>query len=190
MRIYSPQSSKHSKESKFIKPALIAAAIAMTASFLAVIPVTASQAPTPVCAEGICTLTVPYSGSYLIWQPPQGIEFLNFEIYGAQGGKSGGLGAKLAGQLVGIPSELYLFVGGAGARGANLPGGFNGGDQGVMHGCSPAVRYPPARLAALAASGKRNQSARQGRKRDCAPAAARAKRETRRGRTPGGACEN
>jgi hypothetical protein len=91
--------------------------------------------PTPVCVDGTCTVTFDYSGDYAIWTPPIGVEGLHFDVYGAQGGRSGGKGGSVSGDFAVIPSSLYIYVGGTGSSSNGAPGGYNGGGaSGNGHG--------------------------------------------------------
>lgn len=103
-----------------------------------------TPAPTPYCADGTCWVTFDYTGDYSVWTPPSGINSLHFDVYGAQGGRTGGRGGYVSGDFVAIPSSLYVYVGGAGGVGNATTGGFNGGgtagsghaDQGSGGGAS------------------------------------------------------
>ena len=91
--------------------------------------------PIPVCVDGTCTVTFDYSADYAIWTPPIGVEGLHFDVYGAQGGRSGGKGGSVSGDFAVIPSSLYVYVGGTGSSANGAPGGFNGGGaSGNGHG--------------------------------------------------------
>ena len=87
----------------------------------------ASTNPVPVCVDGVCTLTFDYTGSYYQWTPPAGISQLSFDIFGGEGGRSGGKGGEVSGSFSAIPSTLFIYVGGAGSVGNAAAGGFNGG---------------------------------------------------------------
>ena len=94
-----------------------------------------SPTPTPYCADGTCWVTFDYTGDYSVWTPPAGINSLHFDVYGAQGGRSGGKGGSVSGDFAAIPSSLYVFVGGAGSSSNAAAGGFNGGGtSGNGHG--------------------------------------------------------
>ena len=103
-----------------------------------------SATPTPICSDGTCWVTFDYSGDYSVWTPPSGISSLHFDVYGAQGGRSGGKGGAVSGDFAAIPSSLYVYVGAAGSQGNAALGGFNGGgtagsghaDQGSGGGAS------------------------------------------------------
>lgn len=88
-----------------------------------------SASPTSVCNNGSCTVTFAYTGDYYLWTVPAGIRALNFDVLGAQGGKTGGLGGEVTGTFSTIPTSLYVYVGQAGKQGSLSPGGFNGGGQ-------------------------------------------------------------
>ena len=116
------------KKSRWTRIAFSAAALATIFGSLSTSPVQAVTAnPTPSCSNGSCSVTFDYSGDYFQWSVPAGIRALSFELYGAQGGRSGGFGAKLSGQLKTIPSSLWVYVGGQGLTGTNKAGGYNGG---------------------------------------------------------------
>jgi hypothetical protein len=75
-----------------------------------------------------------FVGYEVEWNVPGGITSMSFEVAGAQGGKSGGGGGLVTGNLTeipgnspNIPSTLKIVVGGAGTSNANTPGGFGGG---------------------------------------------------------------
>ena len=72
-------------------------------------------------------MTFDFSGDYYTWIPPQGINSLSFEVFGAQGGRSGGKGGMVSGEFRVIPIALQVYVGGAGGIGNTVAGGFNGG---------------------------------------------------------------
>lgn len=114
----------------------VVTALAALASALVATPAQAvSVNPTAVCANGSCTITFEYTGDYYQWTVPAGIRTMWFDVYGAQGGRSGGLGGKISGQFTTIPTTLYVYVGGQGKTGSGLTGGFNGGGtSGTGHG--------------------------------------------------------
>lgn len=85
--------------------------------------------PAPVCVGANCTVTFDAIGDYYRWSPPANAQNFGFDLYGAQGGRSGGLGGRVSGTFVTMPTELLIYVGGAGAVGNNAAGGFNGGGQ-------------------------------------------------------------
>ena len=107
---------------------------------LATVPLTsqvqaASANPTPVCNNGLCTVTFDYTGDYYLYTPPADARTLSFDLAGAQGGRSGGLGGRVQGSFASIPGSLYIYVGGAGKTGSAAVGGFNGGAAaGAGHG--------------------------------------------------------
>ena len=91
-----------------------------------------SGTPTANCniSRTSCTISFPYSGDYYIWNPPADVRSMSFVLTGAQGGRSGGNGAKASGTFKTVPTTpLYIYVGGQGASGNNAAGGFNGGGQ-------------------------------------------------------------
>lgn len=83
--------------------------------------------PTPICVGSSCTVTFDATGDYYLWAPPAGARNISFDLMGAQGGRSGGLGGRVTGSLNSVPSTLYIYVGGAGNIGSGVAGGFNGG---------------------------------------------------------------
>ena len=83
--------------------------------------------PAPVCVGSNCTITFSATGDYYLWTPPTGAKNITFDLMGAQGGRSGGLGGRVTGTLNSTPAALYIYVGGAGSSGSNAVGGFNGG---------------------------------------------------------------
>lgn len=88
------------------------------------------------CIESDCQVRFDYTGDYQVWDVPPGAKNVSVQLYGAQGGKTGGRGGKLTADLTEpTPSRLYIFVGGAGTSAALAPGGYNGGGQaGSSHG--------------------------------------------------------
>ena len=90
--------------------------------------------PEPACVGMTCSVTFTNPGDYYAWPVPTGVDRVSFELYGAQGGKGGGLGGKVTGTVTAVPAFLYVLVGGAGAQGNGVAGGYNGGGQaGVGH---------------------------------------------------------
>lgn len=127
----------HSKKlSRWLK--LIFATLGLTAlvgSMISLPSQAVSPTPTPVCVDGTCWVTFDYTGDYSVWTPPAGINSLHFEVYGAQGGRSGGKGGSVSGDFAAIPSSLFIYVGGSGLSANSAPGGFNGGGiSGNGHG--------------------------------------------------------
>lgn len=95
----------------------------------------ASATPAPVCSNGLCTVTFDYTGDVYVYAPPTGIRTMSFELAGAQGGRTGGLGGKVAGTFSTIPTSMNIYVGGAGKQGTSATGGYNGGGAaGGSHG--------------------------------------------------------
>ena len=89
-----------------------------------------SNLPTPSCnASGTsCSINFSYSGDYYYWPVPTDVRTISMTVVGAQGGRNGGYGAKLIGKFSTLPTGgLYIFVGGQGASGNGVAGGFNGG---------------------------------------------------------------
>lgn len=107
---------------------------------LATVPLTsqvqaASANPTPVCSNGLCTVTFDYTGDYYLYTPPADARTLSFDLAGAQGGRSGGLGGRVQGTFASIPGSIYLYVGSAGKSASAAVGGYNGGGSaGAGHG--------------------------------------------------------
>lgn len=83
--------------------------------------------PTPVCVGSACTVTFDATGDFYLWIPPAGARNISFDLMGAQGGRTGGLGGRVTGTLNSVPTSLYIYVGGAGLTGSGVAGGFNGG---------------------------------------------------------------
>jgi len=104
------------------------------------VPGVHAQSSTPAAncntSRTSCTVTFPYSGDYYVWTPPADVRTMSLSISGAQGGRSGGNGAKTTATFKTIPSgPLYIFVGGQGSSGNGAAGGFNGGGAaGSGHG--------------------------------------------------------
>lgn len=100
-----------------------------------VLPQLAAQAQTQ-CIDSNCQIRFDHTGDWQEWDVPDGAKNISVQLYGAQGGKSGGRGGELKARISQeIPAKLFVFVGGAGSSGALAPGGFNGGGQaGSAHG--------------------------------------------------------
>jgi hypothetical protein len=79
------------------------------------------------CEGGECEVVFNKTEQVESWQVPEEITEVQFEVYGAQGGAGGGRGGFVTGTLGNLPEQLTIVVGGEGARGANLNGGYNGG---------------------------------------------------------------
>lgn len=90
-------------------------------------PIPASANVVESCVGDKCTVTFAYSGMAETFVPPSNAKNLTFELAGGQGGKNGGGGGQVSGQLLVVPELLYVFVGGAGGSGSGIAGGFNGG---------------------------------------------------------------
>lgn len=86
-----------------------------------------SPNPAPVCVGSNCSVTFSYTGDYYQWSPPAGAQNVAIDLLGAQGGRSGGLGGRVTGSFVTVPTSLYIYVGGAGNQGSGAVGGYNGG---------------------------------------------------------------
>lgn len=115
------------------------ATFASLATISAALVATPAQAvsvnPTAVCTNGSCTIIFDYTGDYYLWTIPANVRTMWFDVYGAQGGRTGGLGGKISGQFTTIPTSLYVYVGGQGKTGSGATGGFNGGGaSGTGHG--------------------------------------------------------
>lgn len=100
--------------------------VLLTLGLFSSAPVSANE---PQCLGSSCEVSFEYSGEAVSWAVPNGAFNLTFEAYGAQGGRNGGLGGKVAGAIEQPPETLIIYVGGAGAQGTNAPGGFNGGGR-------------------------------------------------------------
>ena len=97
--------------------ALLAAAV--------LIPLSASAAD-QTCVDFRCEVVFSFTGSPELFQVPQGVQEIQFEVNGASGGR-GGFGGQVTGTLVNLPSEFYVVVGAAGGVGSKIAGGYNGG---------------------------------------------------------------
>lgn len=95
----------------------------------ALLPIPAAANTEAVCVDDLCTVTFGFSGAAVTWSPPANTRNLSFEIFGAQGGKTGGLGGKVSGNLSAMPQSLTIVVGGVGLSGSAVAGGFNGGGR-------------------------------------------------------------
>ncbi len=119
----------HSKKrSRWLK--LISATLGLTALIGATVALPSqavSPTPSPLCTDGTCWVTFDYTGDYALWSPPTGISSLHFDVYGAQGGRTGGKGGLVSGDFALVPQALIIYVGGAGGVGNGTAGGFNGG---------------------------------------------------------------
>jgi len=81
--------------------------------------------PTPAWAA---TETFNHTGSSQTWIVPAGVTSATFEVQGAQGGGSGGLGGRTTATITVTPGEsIQINVGG---QGSGTTGGFNGGGGG------------------------------------------------------------
>jgi len=112
------------------------------ASFFMQIPLFTQQAfglsanPTPVCASS-CVITFTYTGDVYNWTVPAGVTTIAFDVRGGQGGNGksgvtensfGGQGGITTGNLAVNAGQLLIIrVGGSGANGNTVSGGFNGG---------------------------------------------------------------
>jgi len=118
---------KHRKHSRRWPHLVVAAAISLVTVGLTSQVQAASPTPAPVCSNGLCTVTFDYTGDVYVYAPPAGIRSMSFEIVGAQGGRSGGLGGRVTGTFSTLPTSMSIYVGGAGKQGASTTGGYNGG---------------------------------------------------------------
>jgi hypothetical protein len=129
---------KH-KKSNWLKPIMVASAFSVIIGVL-VVPEVHAQAttPTPACnaSKTSCTVTFTYSGDYYVWAPPADVRTMSVVLAGAQGGRSGGNGAKATANFKTLPTgNLYIYVGGQGSSGNAAAGGYNGGGTaGSGHG--------------------------------------------------------
>ena len=101
-------------------------AIAMAALLLGNLPALPSHAE--ICEGSTCESTFEFTGEIAQFNVPIGVSSIDFEIYGASGGR-GGLGGKVTGTLTSLPSSIYVVIGGAGTIGSQAAGGYNGGGQ-------------------------------------------------------------
>lgn len=97
-----------------------------------VVPQVQAQSTTPTAncntSKTSCTVSFLYSGDYYVWTPPADTRTMTTVLNGAQGGRSGGNGAKITATFKTIPTTpLYIYVGGQGSSGNGAAGGFNGG---------------------------------------------------------------
>lgn len=118
---------KHRKHSRRWPHVVVAAAISLVTIGLTSQVQAASPTPAPVCSNGLCTVTFDYTGDNYVYAPPAGIRSMSFEVLGAQGGRSGGLGGRVTGTFSTVPTSMSIYVGGAGKQGASTTGGYNGG---------------------------------------------------------------
>lgn len=102
----------------------LASIIPLLFGLIASSPVSATE---PVCLGSSCEISFEHSGSAIDWAVPAGAYNLSFDVFGAQGGRGGGLGGRVTGTIDSTPSHLVIRVGGAGSQGSRAPGGFNGG---------------------------------------------------------------
>lgn len=129
---------KH-KKSNWLKQLFVASSFSVILG-LVIVPQVQAQAttPTPSCnaSKTSCTVTFSYSGDYYIWAPPVDVRTMSIVLAGAQGGRSGGNGAKATATFKTIPTgNLYVYVGGQGSSGNGAAGGYNGGGAaGSGHG--------------------------------------------------------
>uniref|UniRef100_A0AAU1HMP6 receptor protein-tyrosine kinase n=1 Tax=Streptomyces sp. NBC_00180 TaxID=2903632 RepID=A0AAU1HMP6_9ACTN len=96
-----------------------------------------------ILTAGICTVgagtasaadpvteTFGYTGGAQSWTVPAGVTRIHVVADGAQGGRNGGVGARVSSDLaVAGGQTLDIYVGGAGG---NVDGGFNGGGRGAL----------------------------------------------------------
>jgi hypothetical protein len=99
--------------------------LAASSGLVALAPAQAFVSQT--CQEQFCTAWFSPIGTVQTWKPPVNATNLSFEVYGAQGGKNGGLGGKVTGEFTQVPTTFYVAVGSAGKSGNSAAGGFNGG---------------------------------------------------------------
>ncbi|MCF8528912.1 MAG: hypothetical protein K9G13_05230 [Aquiluna sp.] len=99
---------------------------AASSALLSAMLIAHSASAAEVCTQGICEATFEFSGSHVVFEVPPGVQEIEFEAFGASGGR-GGLGGKLTGVLTNLPEQLIIVVGGAGSVAASAPGGYNGG---------------------------------------------------------------
>lgn len=95
-----------------------------------------SPNPSPTCTTA-CVISFTYTGDTYTWNVPAGVSSISFEVRGAAGGDGkygstvnsyGGQGGITTGNLEVTPGQLLILkVGGRGANGNAVSGGFNGG---------------------------------------------------------------
>lgn len=92
----------------------------------------------PVCASGICTVAVRYTGTTTTWTVPAGVQKADLTVEGARGGGTGGnFGAGVEATLGPLtPGDaVTLSLGGVGeAYSEGGGGGFGGGGDGTLGG--------------------------------------------------------
>ena len=89
-------------------------------------PMSAQASGTTSCDAGICQTTFNYTGATQYFEIPEGITQIQFDVQGASGGR-GGAGGRVTGTLSNLPQILVIEIGGAGAFGTVVAGGYNGG---------------------------------------------------------------
>lgn len=90
-----------------------------------------ATALTPSCPELDCSIRIQFTGQTQTWVVPAGSGNFRIELAGAAGGgEHGGSGALIKADLKVAPGQVLEFrIGGAGKRGDNAPGGYNGGGR-------------------------------------------------------------
>jgi hypothetical protein len=107
---------------------------AMATSLIALLAIAApvSAAKPPKQPVVLYTQTTP--GSFT-WTVPIGVRRVTFEVYGAAGGRNGGLGGKATGTFSVRPGQVIQIVVGGQGSDSDTPG-FNGGGTGYSSGNS------------------------------------------------------
>lgn len=93
--------------------------------FGSLFPLTALAEEVQDCIDDLCSVSFEFSGEPVSYSFPLDARNISFEVYGAQGGKDGGGGGAVFGELSFVPESLWLVVGGA--PGWSSEGGYNGG---------------------------------------------------------------
>ena len=99
-----------------------------SASFSALMALSITPANAEDCPEDVCEVVFQATGSGVYFEVPANAENLSFSISGAAGGR-GGNGGRVSGSFLETPAGLWVYVGGEGAIGSEVSGGFNGGGR-------------------------------------------------------------
>ena len=95
-------------------------------SLSTLLALSASPAIAEECPNDLCEVVFESTGSGVYFELPVNARNLSFEVSGAAGGR-GGNGGRVTGRFLEVPSSVWIYVGGEGAVGAAVAGGFNGG---------------------------------------------------------------
>ena len=113
---------------KISKNVFLSSAVLLIAASSGLVALAPAQAfVSQTCQEQFCTAWFSPLGTVQTWKPPVNATNFSFEVFGAQGGKNGGLGGKVTGAFTQVPTMFYVAVGSAGKSGNSAAGGFNGG---------------------------------------------------------------